>query len=527
MYSDSLKDQVAEKTGELKISELKYRALFDNANDGIAVLDRTGVITDANVRFCELHGFERESLMGTNFRLLEIESKRGEIDDRLKRILNHESPVYEAEHYRKDGTRILLEVSSRAIDIGGVPHIQSFFRDITEKVKLQEQVLQSQKMEAMGVLAGGIAHDFNNILTAILGHTEVLRRHVKSDEFGNRRIKTIEDAARRAGQMVSKLLSFARKESLELVPTELNTVVMDTVELLGRALIERDITVQVALDPQVLVVSGDSIHLEQVIANLVMNSMDAMPNGGTITISTAQRQLGHDSPFASHVLPAGNYVLLTIKDTGTGIPREIMERIFDPFFTTKPAGKGTGLGLAMAYGIVKSHKGEIRVDSREGGGTTFEIYLPVSERPAFHLAREVAAAALPEAAKGEWVFVVDDEKDVLSYIKDTLDAQGYTVITADSSEYARELFRKISGDIDVVITDIVMPVMSGTELAGIFKEIRPTVKVIGISGFDESDIVKETGHLDCFLKKPFDGASLLACVRRVLDADNKSSAGSI
>jgi len=518
LHSDSL-------AGELKISGQKYRALFDNANDGIAVLDRTGVITDANLRFCELHGFECEPVLGTNFRLLEIESTRGEIDDRLKRILNHESLVYEAEHYRKDGTRIRLEISSRAIDIGGVPHIQSFFRDITEKMKLQEQVLQSQKMEAMGVLAGGIAHDFNNVLTAILGHTEVLRRHVKSDEFGNRSIKTIEDAARRAGQMVSKLLSFARKESLELVPTELNAVVTDTVELLGRALIERDIAVQVALDPRVPAVSGDSIHLEQVIANLVMNSMDAMPGGGTITISTVQRQLGHDTPQVSPFLPAGNYVVLTIRDTGTGIPRELMERIFDPFYTTKPAGKGTGLGLAMAYGIVKSHKGEIRVDSREGGGATFEIYLPVSKQEAPLPAGDTIAAALPESAQGEWVFVVDDEKDVLSYIKDTLDAQGYTVITADSPEYARDLFRKISGDIDVVIADIVMPVMSGAELAGIFKEISPTVKVIGISGFDEGDMVRETRHLDCFLKKPFDGASLLTCIRRVLDSDEKSSAG--
>ncbi len=525
LYSDSLKDQVVEKTGELKISEQKYRALFDNANDGIAVLDRTGVITDANLRCCELHGFERKSLIGTNFRLLEIESNRGEIDGRLKRILNHESLVYEAEHYRRDGTRICLEISSRAIDIGGVPHIQSFFRDITEKMKLQEQVLQSQKMESMGVLAGGIAHDFNNVLTAILGHTEVLRRHVKSDEFGNRRIKTIEDAARRAGQMVSKLLSFARKESLELIPTELNAVVMDTVELLGRALIERDITAQMVLDPQVPAISGDSIHLEQVIANLVMNSMDAMPGGGTITISTARRELGHDSPFASHFLPAGNYVLLTIRDTGTGIPREIMDRVFDPFFTTKPAGKGTGLGLAMAYGIVKSHKGEIRVESREGKGTTFEIYLPVSKQDARLTAGETVADILPATEKGEWVLVVDDEKDVLSCIKDTLDAQGYTVITADNPEYARELFRTISGDIDVVITDIVMPVMSGAELAGIFKGIRPTVKVIGISGFDEGDIVRETRHLDCFLKKPFDGASLLSCIRRVLDSDKKSKAG--
>ena len=225
VYSDSLKDQVAETSGALAITEQKYRALFDHANDGIVVLDAYGNITDVNLRFCELHGHECDSIRGINIRVLEIEHFRGEIDERIRRILSGESLVYEAEHYRKDGSRILNEISSRAIDIGGVVHIQSFHRDITEKMKLQEQVLQSQKMESMGLLAGGIAHDFQNVLTGILAHTEVLRRHVKTDDFGKRRIKTIEDAAKRAGQMISKLLSFARKESLELVPSDVNSVV--------------------------------------------------------------------------------------------------------------------------------------------------------------------------------------------------------------------------------------------------------------------------------------------------------------
>lgn len=382
LYSSSLKDQVAEKTGALKISEQKYRAFFDNANDGIAVLDRNGNITDVNLRFCELHGFQQEAILGTSIRLIEIEKTGGEIDERFRKILNNESLVYEAEHYRKDGTRVLLEISSRSIVIGGVPSIQSFYRDITEKIKLQEQVLQSQKMESLGVLAGGIAHDFNNVLTAILGHTEVLRRHAVTDEFGRRRIKTIEEAAWRAGQMVSKLLSFARKKSLTLVPTDLNTVVLDTAELLGPALLDRNIKVELLLAPYLPTINGDSIHLEQVIANLVMNAMDAMHEGGTITIITAIKELGAEaSAVYPHPAP-GNYVALTVSDTGTGIPREVLDKVFVPFFTTKAEGKGTGLGLAMVYGIVKSHKGEILVQSREGEGTTFEIYLPKAEHSA-------------------------------------------------------------------------------------------------------------------------------------------------
>lgn len=527
LYSDSLKDQVVEKSGALAITEQKYRALFDFANDGIAVLDQMGNITDANHRFCELHGFERGSVLGTNFRLLEIENQRGEIDERLKRILIGESLVYEAEHYRRDGTRIFLEISSRAIEIGGVPHIQSFHRDITEKMKLQEQVLQSQKMESMGVLAGGIAHDFNNVLTAILGHTEVLRRHVKGDEFGKRRIKTIENAARRAGQMVSKLLGFARKERLELVPSNLNLVVKDTIELLGRALIDRRIDVKMMLEPELPAMQGDDIHLEQVIANLVMNAMDAMPAGGALMIATAHRELGPESAQVSPFLPPGNYVLLTVRDTGNGIPRDIMDKIFDPFFTTKPAGKGTGLGLAMVYGIVKNHKGEIRIESREGEGSIFEIFFPASDQPALPQVREIVSRELTSAAKGGCIFVVDDDGDVLSYIKDSLEDHGYKVFTAENPDYALRLFPRISGEIDLVITDIVMPSMNGAELVNVFKDMTPGVKVIGISGFDGGAIVQEARHIDCFLKKPFDEVSLLNCIDRMLNADGKGAAAAV
>jgi len=381
-YSSSLRDQVVEKTGALKISEQKYRAFFDNANDGIAVLDQNGNITDVNLRFCELHGFQQEAVVGTSIRLIEIEKARGELDERFRKMLHSESLVYEAEHFRKDGSKVLLEISSRSIIIGGVPYVQSFYRDITEKIKLQEQVLQSQKMDSLGVLAGGIAHDFNNVLTGILGHTEVLRRHAVTDEFGRRRIKTIEEAAWRAGQMVSKLLSFARKKSLTLAPTDLNAVVLDTAELLGPALLDRNINVQVQLAPDLPTINGDSIHLEQVIANLVMNSMDAMHEGGTITIATAIKEQGREAPAVYPSLAPGSSVVLTVKDTGTGIPREVLDKVFVPFFTTKAEGKGTGLGLAMVYGIVKSHKGDILVHSREGEGTTFEISFPAAEYPA-------------------------------------------------------------------------------------------------------------------------------------------------
>jgi PAS domain S-box-containing protein len=518
LSSSSLKDQVAEKTGELTISEQKYRGLFDNATDGIAVLDRNGTITDVNRQFCTLHGFERVAVLGTNYWLMRAGPFEGEHDERLTRMLQGESLLYEEEHYRNDGSRVQLEISARAIEIGGVVHIQSFHRDITEKRQFQEQAIQSQKMESMGVLAGGMAHDFNNTLTAILGHTEVLRRRIRSDEFGLRRIKTIEDAARRAGLMVSKLLSFARKESLELVPTDLNMVVMDTAELLGRTCIDRNIRVKVETEPEIPAVSGDGIHLEQVITNLAMNAMDAMPGGGTLMITTSVMEVGEKSSPIRPFLSPGKYVVLTVGDTGTGIAPEVRSRIFEPFFTTKPVGKGTGLGLAMVYGIVKSHQGEIRVKSEPGVGTTFEIYFPSLDRPAGLRNHEFSGIPLYGAAGNECVLVIDDEQDVLSYIKDTLDSHGYKTFATDNPVYAQELFHEMSDEIDLVITDMVMPLLNGADLSRQFKMKKKHIKVIGITGFSEGTIAGKAGDLDALIKKPFDGAKLLRTIRSVLDA---------
>ena len=516
-YSTRLEDLVAEKTRELSISEQKYRALFDNANDGIAVLDPDGTMVTVNHRFSELHGFDNAALLGAHYRLLEVEEREGVIDERLARILAGEATVYEAEHYKKDGGRIIFEISAKAIDIGGALNIQSFHRDITEKKMLQTQLFQSQKMESIGVLAGGIAHDFNNILTAILGHAEVLRRKSSPlDSAALRRIKTIEDAARRAGQMVAKLLSFARKDdSMEMVPANLNDVVQDTVDLLERTLINKKVKATLEVDRAIPAINGDSIQLEQIITNLIVNAADAMPQGGTITVQTAFMDLGDKAPLLHPLLAPGKYVVLTIADTGVGIPDEILGKIFDPFFTTKEPGKGTGLGLAMVYGIVKAHKGEIRVMSRQGLGTIFEIYLPATDNP---VQEENEEPSLEAMAGRENVLIVDDEKNVLSFMKDTLEAQGYKVIAADNPVYAQDLFQQMAGEIDLVITDMVMPLVNGKELVRQFKKIRPEVKIIAMSGIDPGKISQEGATVDAFLKKPFEGIILLTAVRNVLDS---------
>ncbi|MBI5198969.1 MAG: PAS domain S-box protein, partial [Nitrospirae bacterium] len=515
VYSHQLEDLVAERTKDLSISEQRFRGLFDNANDGVVVLDKDGIIINVNKRFCELHGFEKDALIGTPVRLIEVESQDGKKEERMDRILNGESFVFETEHYRRDGTKILLEVSSKAIDIAGELYIQSFHRDISDKKRLQEQLFQSQKMESIGVLAGGIAHDFNNILTAILGHAELLHEYSDLDVSSRQKVKTIENSARKAGQMVSKLLSFARKGSLEILPISLNNVINDTIELVGKMMANRKISVKMELDEKISAIYGDSNQIEQVVMNLILNSADAMHDGGTITVSTSSVDLQSKASHVHPLLNPGKYAVLSVFDTGTGITDEVKNRMFEPFFTTKEPGKGTGLGLAMVYGIVKEHKGVINVESQIGKGTTFEIYLPASDS----VVHKVEKAPDYSMAGQEKILVIDDESDVLNFVKEVLDAQGYSVIVTDNPIYALDIFKQIHDSIDLVITDIIMPLVNGRELIKHFKMIKPEVKVIGISGYDAGKIGKKDRDIDAFIRKPFESIYLLSTIRRVLDSE--------
>ncbi|HWR58765.1 MAG TPA: PAS domain S-box protein, partial [Thermodesulfovibrionales bacterium] len=518
-YSTQLEQLVEERTRELNKSELMLRSLFDNANDGIVIMDRNGIILDVNQKACEIHGFDRDALIGTNIELLEPEENKQLFRDRRARILSGGSLLFETQHYRRDGSRVSLEISSKAIEVEGNLLIQSFHRDVTDRKRLQEQLFQSQKMESIGVLAGGIAHDFNNILSAILGHAELLHEFSNLDSDGKQKVTIIENSARKAGQMISKLLSFARQGSFESVPLNLNEVIKDTVELIERMMMKRKIDIKIDLDGNILPINGDSNQLEQVIMNLVVNGADAMPDGGLVTISTGMETFEKDAIPVHPLLAPGKYVSLKISDTGTGIPDEIKDRIFDPFFTTKKAGKGTGLGLAMVYGIVKEHKGVINLKTQLGKGTTFEIYLPVSDK-------DVSITGKPllySMAGREKILVIDDENDILSFMKEVLESQGYRVIVTDNPIYALDMFRQISDDIDLVITDIVMPLVNGRDLIKSFKTIKPSVRMIAISGYEIWNIGKKDKDVDAYIRKPFEGIYLLSVVRRVLDSKGLSA----
>lgn len=514
-YSTKLEDLIAERTRELQKSEQWHRALFENATDGIVVLDRKCIIINANDKACEMHGFTREALVGAHIGLLEADGVRQKEARSVAGIATGESLVFETAHRKKDGTPLHLEISSKSIAIGNDLFIQSFYRDVTEKKKLREHLFQSQKMESIGVLAGGMAHDFNNILTAILGHTEIVRHDGGLDARALKSLTVIETASRRAGQMISKLLGFARKSDYEIVPVNLNDVVYDSVKLLERV-IDKKISMTVELAQSLPSISADANQMEQIIMNLIVNARDAMPNGGHIVIKTIAREAAADRllDIPPYVLP-GPYVQLSVTDNGTGIPKHLLNTIFEPFFTTKERGKGTGLGLSMVYGAIKGHKGYIWAESEVGAGSVFTVLLPSSPSTA----KTASKKLLPIANGTETVLIVDDEEDILSAVKNTLDLHGYKAIVAANSADALDICRRISGEIALVITDIVMPHMDGKELIKQIKTISCGIRILAISGYTKHVAEKdEIRHLDGFMQKPFEPGDLLFSVRRILDA---------
>ncbi|NTV53844.1 MAG: PAS domain S-box protein [Syntrophaceae bacterium] len=512
VYALQLKSMVEERTQELSKSNQWHQALFDNATDGIMVLDQNGIIMNANDRAAEMHGFSKEALVGSHSGLLEVDERRGEAAERLRRILQGESLVYETEHFKKDGTRVFLEVSSKAIPIHDEVFIQSFQRDITEKKKIQEHLFQAQKMDSIGMLAGGIAHDFNNVLTAILGYTDLIRRDVGANEKVLSRLSVIENASRKAGTMVSQLLGFSRKSEIERVPFDVNDVVRDTVKLLERV-IDKRIVIRLALGERLPPIVGDMNQVEQVLMNFMVNARDAMPYGGIITVTSSAIDARPGVDGVPPYVPAGNYVMISIADTGVGIPEEIQRKIFEPFFTTKERGKGTGLGLAMVYGMVTEHKGYVTVQSKINQGTTFTVYLPVSAKVASMPRKQTVISA----RGSEMVLLVDDDESVLNFIKEALEKNGYKVIATTNPMSAIDAFTKMHHEISLVITDVVMPLLDGRELMKRIAEIDPQTRFLTVSGYsrysEKSDDVKP----DYFLQKPFESDDLLAMVRKIID----------
>ncbi len=472
VYSLKLQEMVEERTKELHESEQWHRSLFENATDGIIVLDKNSIIVNANDRACEMHGFTRESLVGAHIKLL-----AGDSDGTRWRRECAGSWTVNLLYLRLRTTKRTAPPStSRSVPRPSPSGMRSSFSPsiaISPKnKKFQEHLFQSQKMESVGVLAGGIAHDFNNILTAILGHTDLIRRLSVLNEKATRSLNVIEDASRRAGRMISKLLGFARKSKHERTPINLNDVVYETIKLLEQV-IDKSINLSVELDNRLPLIQGDVNQMEQVIMNFIVNARDAMPKkGGRIVIKTQSRTVVKGMPDVPPYVPPGEYVQISVSDTGSGIPEDIVNKIFEPFFTTKEQGKGTGLGLSMVYGAIKDHEGYLSVQSTLGVGSVFSVFLPAAApRPL----PEQRRALTPSSGK-ETLLVVDDEQDVLDIMRDSLENHGYKVFATSDSTVAMDLYRRIFHEVALVITDIVMPGIDGRELIRQIKVINPALR---------------------------------------------------
>jgi signal transduction histidine kinase/ActR/RegA family two-component response regulator len=393
---------------------------------------------------------------------------------------------------------------------------QALAHDSAERAQLEEQLRQSQKMEAIGQLAGGVAHDFNNLLTVITGYTEMLLDNVASHEPERVPLEEIRKAGDRAASLTHQLLAFSRKQILEPKILDLNTTIADIEKMLRRVIGEH-IDLVTVLKGDLRPVKADPGQIQQVILNLAVNARDAMPAGGKLTVETANVNLDHAYAETHVEVQPGPYVMLAVSDTGCGMAPEILARVFEPFFTTKEVAKGTGMGLATVYGIVKQSGGSICVYSEPGNGTVFKIYLPSSTGDS---AEENLSGPDAEIPRGtETVLVVEDEEAVRGLTRQVLEVNGYTVLEARHGDEAITLCQQIAEPIDLLLTDVIMPQMNGPELAARVTELYPALKVLFVSGYADHAIVRH-GTLDpdtSFLQKPFSPAELARKVREVLD----------
>src|SRR5271170_7566953 len=503
----------------LRRSEINFRSLVTNAPYGICRCDSAGKLLDANPALLAMLGYSSANeLTGTHLGALYADSQQWfQLADYL-----HSSAPFNgliAEWKRKDGISTIVRVSGRAVsDDDKVRTFELFAEDVTERRALEQQLQQSQKMEAVGRLAGGIAHDFNNLLMVISGYSEFLLDRLGPEPALRGPAQEIANAAVRATSLTRQLLAFSRKQMLAPKILDLNGVVTENMKLLTRVIGE-DIDLVMVPAADLGTVRADAGQIEQVIMNLAVNARDAMPSGGKLTIETSNVTLDDEYARVHAPLQAGEYVMLAISDTGMGMDVETQSHIFEPFFTTKGT-KGTGLGLSTVYGIIKQSGGYIWVFSEVRRGTTFKIYLPRVAEPA-ESPEQVAAPAESAAAEPgtETILLVEDEANLRYLARQFLEKQGYRVIEAADGAVAMQIAVAHEGTIHLLLTDVIMPGMNGRELAQRISEIRPNVKILYMSGYTEN-VIGRNGTLDAgvrLLQKPFSLHNLKNKVREVLD----------
>ncbi len=500
------------------------RTLLESASQAILAVDAAGNIVLANRRTEELFGYTHDELLQLSVETLVPESKRAGHERERNRYNAHPRirPMgigVDLSARRKDGTEFPVEVSLSHVRIGHTFFAIAFISDISQRKLLEEQLAHAQKMEAVGRLAGGVAHDFNNMLTVISGYNRMILDDLPPGDPLRVNAEEIQVAADRAAALTNQLLTFSRRQIMRARVVSVNEVLAGTEKMLRR-LIGEDLILTLNPAPDTGNIRADPGHIEQAIVNLVVNARDAMPNGGKITIETGNVSL--DTTYAcSHLgVKPGDFVMIAVSDTGQGMDAATRRHIFEPFYTTKPKGKGTGLGLATVYGMVKQSGGDIWVYSEVGRGTTFKLYFPrVADSAATSATR---AAELPKAQGTETILVVEDEEAVRDLTVRILRQLGYTILAASGGQEALEIAAAHPDPISLLVTDVVMPGMSGKHLADTLVSARPGLRVLYVSGYTENTIVSQGAlapGVD-FLPKPFSREVLATKIRELLDGHN-------
>ncbi|MGB7759473.1 MAG: PAS domain S-box protein [Bryobacteraceae bacterium] len=506
----------------LRESEARYRRIVDTANEGIWSMDERGITNFANRRMAEMLGYAPGEMLGRSLFSFVFPEDVPLFEQRTVDLRRGEAIVAERRFRHRGGAEVPALVSSTPIiDEAGqykgafamLIDITAQKRDQTEREQLRRQLEQSQKLESLGRLAGGVAHDFNNLLTVINGYSDMLVKNLPEGDLQRQVIEEIRGAGERAAALTRQLLTFGRRQIGRPRPLDLNALISDAERMLQR-LIGEDILLETGLDPALDPVEADPSQMHQILLNLSVNARDAMPDGGRLVIATANARFDRENAPAG--CQPGAYARLTVADTGTGMDDDTMQHLFEPFFTTKPGGRGTGLGLATVYGIVKQSGGSIRVHNEPGKGCRFEIHLPCARGPAEPVS--APAIELPQPERHLTVLVVEDQDDVRRLACRALRASGYHVVEAASGDEALRLAQSVQGGCHLVVTDVIMPGISGKILAEELRAHWPDVKVLFMSGYP-NDVILRHGVMDGavnYLEKPFTPSELAAKVREVM-----------
>ena len=501
----------------LEASKRRFKEVFESSTDGIFILDMHGNFIDINKTAHERLGYTKEEMLASSVKDLDPPEFAVKVPMRMKQIMEQGVAVFETAHYRKDGSIMPVEVSARKLELDGQEVVLSIVRDISERKMFEEQLRHSQKMESIGTLVGGIAHDFNNMLAAVQGNVYLARKQIQEHPVAVDKLDNIEKLSARAANMVRQLLTFARKDIVQMNVFSLNGF-MEEGYALAKAAIPENVDHQTTVCEVPLQIKGDATQLQQVLFNLLSNAVDAVAEVSSPEIRCSLKPYEADKGFYIKYpdLAAGSFACIAVKDNGIGIPNEHLDKIFEPFFTTKEVGKGTGLGLAMLYGAVQTHGGVVEVKSEPGQGTSFKVYLPLCHEDA---APENAQQTSPEEGQGETILLVDDEDDLRETTAEVLIEMGYQVLQAVNGSEALELFKSQQSEISLVLSDVIMPKMGGVQLLQAIREFDQQVPVILATGYDQNNVLDQRAMKEnCqAIHKPFNFDALAQIIRGMID----------